>query len=220
MLARDFGFRPAGKSAPMRSDAGDRRSSSVRSTTSSPLFDDPDGTLFNDVFGGPPKYTNTSGNSNKSASMNDFNYDSIFKSGNESKSNNNNDDNMKTSSLPVYDKPVYDEDIFDGLPGVKSKSVSSSTARFEDDVFATMTLPPQRTDNKSHFDDLLGNLGRKEKVAEPKSGKSSGSTEFDDLLAGFGSGSPATSSRYFVISFWSSFPIQLFNFSYFWCNET
>ncbi|XP_009799251.1 auxilin-related protein 1-like isoform X1 [Nicotiana tabacum] len=200
VLARDFGFRPAGKSAPMRSDAGDRRSSSVRSTTSSPLFDDPDGTLFNDVFGGPPKYTNTSGNSNKSASMNDFNYDSIFKSGNESKSNNNNDDNMKTSSLPVYDKPVYDEDIFDGLPGVKSKSVSSSTARFEDDVFATMTLPPQRTDNKSHFDDLLGNLGRKEKVAEPKSGKSSGSTEFDDLLAGFGSGSPATSSRSFTES--------------------
>lgn len=182
MLARDLGFRSAGKSAPMRSD--------VRSASSS----DPDGMLFNDVFGGPSKYTNTSANSNNSASINDFNYDSIFISG------KNNDDNIKTSSFPVYDKPVYDDDIFDGLPGVKSKSVSSSsTLRFEDDVFATMTSPPQQNHNKSHFDDLLGNLGRNEKVAEPKS--SGGSREFDDLLAGFGSGSPGTSSRYFVISF-------------------
>ncbi|XP_059305089.1 auxilin-related protein 2 isoform X1 [Lycium ferocissimum] len=175
VLARDFGFRPAGKSAPMRSDGGDRRSTS---------FDDPDSMLFNDVFGGPPKYTSTS-SANKSASMNDFNYDSIFE---DSKSNN--DDNIKTSSLPVYDKPVYDEDIFDGLPGVKSKSVSSSsTLRFEDDVFASMTSPPQ--DNKSHFDHLLGNLGGTEKVAEPKS------SGFDDLLAGFASASPATTSRSF-----------------------
>ncbi|KAM3325837.1 hypothetical protein P3S67_000962 [Capsicum chacoense] len=147
----------------MRSD--DR--SSVRSSTSS--FDDPDGVLFNDVFGGPPKYTNTS-----SA---DFNCDSIFKSG---KTNNNNDDNIKTSSLPVYDKPVYGEDMFDELPGVKSKSVSSS-----DDVFPTITSPNH---NKSHFDDLLGNLG----INEPKT---SASSEFGDLLAGFASASPGTSSR-------------------------
>ncbi|KAJ8563720.1 hypothetical protein K7X08_032172 [Anisodus acutangulus] len=179
VLAGDFGFRPAGKSAPMRSDGGDRRSSSGRST-----FDDPDGMLFNDVFGGPPNYTNT--NTNKSASMNDFNYDSIFKLGND-------DNNIKTSSLPVYDKPVYDDDIFDGLPGVNSKSVSSSTVTFEEDIFATTTP----NDNKSHFDDLLGNLGRNEKVPEPKS---SGFKDFDDLLAGFGSASPATSSRSFTES--------------------
>lgn len=154
----------------MRSDG---RSSSVRSSTSS--FDDPDGVLFNDVFGGPPKYTNTS--------YADFNCDSIFKSG---KTNNNNDDNIKTSSLPVYDKPVYGEDMFDELPGVKSKSVSSS-----DDVFPTITSPNH---NKSHFDDLLGNLG----INEPKT---SASSEFDDLLAGFASASPGTSSRYFLIYF-------------------
>ncbi|MCD7469247.1 hypothetical protein HAX54_008118 [Datura stramonium] len=200
VLARDLGFRPAGKSAPMRPNDGDRRSSSMRSTSSSPFFDDPDGMLFNDVFGGPPKYTNTSANSNKSASMNDFNYDSIFKSGNDSKSNNNDDDNSKMSSLPVYDKPVYDDDIFDGLPGVKSKSVSSSTVRFEDDVFATMNSSPPQNHNKSHFDDLSGNFGRNEKVAEPKSAKSSGSREFNDLLASFGSGSPGTSSRSFTES--------------------
>ncbi|KAH0637981.1 hypothetical protein KY290_038346 [Solanum tuberosum] len=177
VLARDLGFRHAGKSAPMRSD--------VRSTSSS----DPDAVLFNDVFGGPPKYTNT----NNSA---DFNYDSIFISG---KTNNNNDDNIKTSSFPVYDKPVYDDDIFDGLPGVKNKSLSSSsTLRFEDDVFATMTSPPQQN---THFDDLLGNFGRNEKVAQPKS--SAGSTEFDDLLAGFGTG---TSSRSFTDSTYPSKP--------------
>ncbi|XP_055812924.1 auxilin-related protein 2 [Solanum dulcamara] len=187
VLARNLGFRSAGKSAPMRSD--------VRSASSS----DPDGMLFNDVFGGPSKFTNTSANSNNSASINDFNYDSIFISG------KNNDDNIKTSSFPVYDKPVYDDDIFDGLPGVKSKSVSSSsTLRFEDDVFATMTSPPQQSHNKSHFDDLLGNLGRNEKVAEPKS--SDGSREFDDLLAGFGSGSPGTSSRSFTDSTYPSNP--------------
>lgn len=184
MFGRDLGFRPAGKSAPMRPDG--------RSTSSS----DPDGMLFNDVFGGPPKYTNTS--FNNSASNNDFDYDSIFTSG------KNNDDNIKTSSFPVYDKPVYDEDIFDGLPGVKSKSVSSSsTLRFQDDVFATMTSPPQKNHNKSHFDDLLGNLGRNDKVAEPKT--SGSSREFDDLLAGFGGGSPGTSSRYFVMSFGAPF---------------
>ncbi|XP_004246243.1 auxilin-related protein 2 [Solanum lycopersicum] len=178
VLARDLGFRHAGKSAPMRSD--------IRSTSSS----DPDPMLFN-VFGGPPKYTKT----NNSA---DYNYDSIFVS---AKNNNNNDDNIKTSSFPVNDKPVYDDDIFDGLPGVKSKALSSSsTLRFEDDVFATMTSPPQQN---IHFDDLLGNLGRNEKVAQPKS--SVGSTEFDDLLAGFGTG---TSSRSFTDSTYPSKPAE------------
>ncbi|KAF3645951.1 putative ubiquitin carboxyl-terminal hydrolase 5-like [Capsicum annuum] len=163
----------------MRSDGS---SSSVRSSTSS--FDDPDGVLFNDVFGGPPKYTNTS--------YADFNCYSIFKSG---KTNNNNDDNIKTSSLPVYDKPVYGEDMFDELPGVKSKSVSSS-----DDVFPTITSPNH---NKSHFDDLLGNMG----INEPKT---SASSEFDDLLAGFASASPGTSSSLKKVLYLMSFNALLF----------
>ncbi|KAK4376160.1 hypothetical protein RND71_006837 [Anisodus tanguticus] len=138
VLARDFGFRPAGKSAPMRSDGGDqRRSSSVRSSSSasSPLYDD-------DVFGGPSKYTKPSNNNNnnKSSSMNDINYDSIFKD-----SNSHNNNNNKTSYVPVYDKPVYDDDIFDGLPGLKSKSPSQPKIKDE------------------HFGDLLGNLKSNEK---------------------------------------------------------
>ncbi|XP_059300729.1 auxilin-related protein 2-like [Lycium ferocissimum] len=189
VLARDFGFRPAGKSAPMRSDGGEqRRSSSVRSTsTSSPLYDD-------DLFGVPPKYTKPSNNSNsnKSSSMNDINYDSIF--------NNNN----KTSSVPVYDKPVYDDegDIFDGLPGLKSKSVSEkSSVRFDDDVFvATMTSPSETKIKDEHFGDLLGNLKSNEKVTESKSSSSSSAREFDDLLAGFGSSTSTTNKRSYTES--------------------
>ncbi|XP_060176430.1 auxilin-related protein 2-like [Lycium barbarum] len=189
VLARDFGFRPAGKSAPMRSDGGDqRRSSSVRSTsTSSPLYDD-------DMFGVPPKYTKPSNNSNsnKSSSMNDINYDSIF--------NNNN----KTSSVPVYDKPVYDDegDIFDGLPGLKSKSVSEkSSVRFDDDVFiATMTSPSEAKIKDEHFGDLLGNLKSNEKVTESKSSSSSSAREFDDLLAGFGNSTSTTNKRSYTES--------------------
>ncbi|CAN4098640.1 unnamed protein product [Withania somnifera] len=193
VLARDFGFRPAGKSAPMRSDGGDRRSSSVRSSSPSPLYDDDsDGLLYKDVFGGPPKYTKSSDNSNnKSSSMNDISYDSIFKTG---KASN------KTPSVPVYDKPVYDEDIFDGLPGLKSKSVSEKSAsavRFDDDVFATMTSSKMKDD---HFGDLLGNLRSNERVTEPKSSSSSSAKEFDDLLAGFGSSTSTTNKRSFTES--------------------
>lgn len=126
------------------------------------------------MFGGPPKYASQG---SKPSSMPDFDYDSIFKGSgtNETKSKA-----TATSSGPVYDKPVYDEDIFDGLPGLKSKSVSSS-ARFEENVFASMTSPPK----SDHFDDYLGNLGRNKS-----------SRGFDDLLPGFGSGSPKISSRY------------------------
>nr|GLL37734.1 auxilin-related protein 2-like [Ipomoea trifida] len=89
----------------MRSDGGDRRSASARS---SPFFDDRDGPVFNDVFGGRPKYTNSNTNNKASTMMNDFDYDFIFKSGNDSKNNNS-----KTSSI-FADKPVckYDDDIF------------------------------------------------------------------------------------------------------------
>nr|XP_016445574.1 PREDICTED: auxilin-related protein 2-like [Nicotiana tabacum] len=192
VLARDFGFKPAGKSAPMRSDGGDRRTSSVRSSNSSPLFDDPDSLLYKDVF------TKSSNNNSKYSSMSDFNYDSIFKSN--SNTNNNHNNNNKMSSMPVYDKPVYDEDIFDGLPGLKSKSVtekSASAVRFDDEVFAKMTSPPQPKHKDAHFGDLLGNLkGNEKKVTEPKNSTSSSSArEFDDLLAGFGSSSTSTTNK-------------------------
>ncbi|GMP48786.1 hypothetical protein CsSME_00016024 [Camellia sinensis var. sinensis] len=204
MLARDFGFKPQGKSAPMASskanfsavgsdgiDRHDRTSSS-----SSPFVDDHnrDGLLFNDVFGGPPKHTNTN-NSKSASSLSDFDYDSIFKSSSTSSAKN---DSKNRASSPVYDKPVYDEDIFDGLPGLKSKSTSSSM-RYDDDVFTSVSSPPNQNQNQkqkqkqsSPFDDLLGNFGRTEK-SEPKNNKSS--RGLDDLLPGFGSTTPSKSNR-------------------------
>nr|XP_043619159.1 auxilin-related protein 1-like [Erigeron canadensis] len=200
ILARDFGFKPQGKSAPMKSDGigSDFRTRSQSTSSSSSLFTNPDH-LFNDVFGGPPKFNNNS-NTTKSS---DIDYDSIFRSSSSSK---NNEVKSKSvgSNLPVYDKPVYDDendvddsiggDIFGGLPGVKSKSMrNSSSVRYEnndddddDNVFAWS----KKSEKKDDFDDLLGNLGHKEKeVAKSSKGG------FDDLLPGFGSGTFVSSNR-------------------------
>ncbi|KAI3682549.1 hypothetical protein L1987_82605 [Smallanthus sonchifolius] len=196
-LSKDFGFRPQGKSAPMKPSGGDRRS---RPASSSTTFATDGNDMFNDAFGGPPKYTNSNWKSTSSRS--DFDYDSISKDW-ESANNNEMKSNPKSSNSPVYDKPLYDDDAFDGLPGINSKSVSSSASpRYEDNVLASMTTsPPNQSQQSDQFDDLLGNLGRTEK-AEParhRSDKSSGG--LDDLIPGFGSSSPASSSR------WSSDPI-------------
>ncbi|KAI3829900.1 hypothetical protein L1987_04031 [Smallanthus sonchifolius] len=165
MFAKDFGFRPQGKSAPMKPSGGDRRRRPASSSTT-------------------------------------FDYDSFFK---DSVSANNNETKSKpkSSNSPVYDKPLYDDDAFDGLPGINSKSVSSSAStRYEDNVFASMTTSPSKQGQQSdQFDDLLGNLGRTEK-AEPARHRSDKSSKgLDDLIPGFGSSSPASSSR------WSSDPI-------------
>lgn len=188
LLAREFGIRPGGKSAPMRSGPGDRRPTPVHPTT--PQQNDRDEMTFSDVFGGPPKYTNSSIKSSKGTSgSDDLDLGSIFNSGNDPKSFNNSS-SRKTSSGPVYDKPVYDDYIFEGLPGLKSKS-GTSPARFDENVFATMASPPEENTSS---DDLLGYLGREE-VEEPKSSLNSTSRGFDDLLAAFDSTSPATSNR-------------------------
>ncbi|CAI9770707.1 unnamed protein product [Fraxinus pennsylvanica] len=195
VLARDFGFRPQGKSNPMRSDQADRRP--ARSVDDQKR----DGMLFNDVFGGPPKYTSSSSSNNSSnkSAMSDFEYESIFKS--ESKISNSNTGGNKMSSFPVYDKPVYDDDdIFDGLPGLKSK-LGTSSVRFDDNVFASIASPPStKSRNQKAFDDLLGNFGGNDKFGESinkssNAKSSSTSRGFDDLLPGFGSGIPASSNR-------------------------
>ncbi|CAA0842414.1 Auxilin-related protein 2 [Striga hermonthica] len=200
VLARDFGLGARGKSNPMRSAPSDRRP-----------IDDP---LFGDVFGGQPKHaasSNPSSKKNNHSSVNDFDYDSIFKSSAASELKNGNNSSSKSSSLPVYDKPVYDEDIFDGLPGLKSKSAATAV-RFEDDMFSTISSPPtgKSRNQSSDFDDLLGNLGRNEKGGESNMGSSakssSGTKGFDDLLPGFGSASPAASNRPVPESRWGSVP--------------
>ncbi|KAF5726513.1 hypothetical protein HS088_TW22G00191 [Tripterygium wilfordii] len=191
ILTEDFGFKPQGKSAPMASSRNSSsyglgsgataHSRSLSATKSSaPIFDDRDrdGLLFNDVFGGPPKYSGEPRGGS-------FDYDSIFKD------QNMNNNNVKSSTMPVFDKPVYDDDIFDGLPGLKSASVNSSSVK-QEDVFASISASPpkSRSHSSSAFDDLLGNLGRKETELKKQSVKvENDSSAFDDLLRGFGNSS-------------------------------
>lgn len=228
LLARDFGFRPQGKSAPMAAtrstgttqnlgtgSAAETPTRSFYSTSeqrkSGSFLDDHDslfssssstnfhsdsnqknqaigglgGGGFGDVFGGPPKYTNKSsslsedrrGGGNGASS---FDYDSIFQG--------SNDQGAKSSSLPVYDKPVYDDDIFEGVPGLKSSS--SNSVKYDFDVFSS---PPK---SAAQFDDLLGNLGRKQEPKGPKEKKVAPEPPtFDDLLPGFGGTSPPSSNN-------------------------
>ncbi|XP_023731011.2 auxilin-related protein 2 [Lactuca sativa] len=192
MLAKDFGFRPQGKSAPMKSIGGDRRS---RNSPSSATFAADGKDIFNDVFGGPPKYTNS--NSKSTSSMSDFDYDSIFKDS-VSPSNNETKTKPTSSNSPVYDKPVYDDDIFDGLPGIKSTPVSSSSPRrYDDNIFASMnSSPPKPSPQSGHFDDLFSSLGRTEKAQPSKNQSNKSPGGFDDLIPGFGSGSPASGTRW------------------------
>ena len=147
--------------------------------------------MFNDVFGGPPKRS--------------FEYDSVFKD----------QSNSKTSSLPVFDKPVYDDDIFDGLPGLKSSSMRPQSSNY-DGVFGsigtTSTSPPKHrslnNNSSSPFDDLLGNLGKRETKPIPKKETAAAakveeekkdSVAFDDLLPGFGRSSSPSISRYLFL---------------------
>ncbi|KAJ6680665.1 AUXILIN/CYCLIN G-ASSOCIATED KINASE-RELATED [Salix purpurea] len=157
------------------------------SNKSAPIFDDhvgTDGLLFNNAFDGPLKYSESRGGASTTTSS--FDYDSIFK-----------DQNPKSASMPIFDKPVYDDDIFDGLPGLKNSSTdggSASAPKF-DNVFASVSSPPKQhrrplARESSPFDDLLGNLGKKETESKTESRKvEKDSTAFDDLLPGFGGSS-------------------------------
>ncbi|KHG12626.1 hypothetical protein F383_17313 [Gossypium arboreum] len=184
LLAKDFGVKPQGKSAPMapsknpssgsnygfgsdftRSSYGNSKSSS------NSIFDD-------DGYRGQPKYSSESRAT--SAQTPSFDYDSFF----------------KDPKPPVFDKPVYDDDLFDGLPGIKS----SSTAAKYDDVFAVSgSSPKHKSLTSSPLDALLGNLGRKETEMKSKSERvkaEKGAPLFDDLLAGFGQSNSAASASY------------------------
>ncbi|KAK8694205.1 hypothetical protein V6N13_071761 [Hibiscus sabdariffa] len=196
LFAKDFGIKPQGKSAPMapprnpssapkygfRSDYTRSSSANAKSSSNS-IFDDQDrhGLSFNDVYGGPPKYSSESRAT--TAQTSSFDYDSFF----------------KESKPPVYDKPVYDDDLFDGLSGTKSSSTTSA-AKF-DDVFSipgSPTPPKHKSASSSPFDDLLGNLGRKETETRFNSERVKAEKDaplFDDLLHGFGQNSSPGPAR-------------------------
>ncbi|XP_050204884.1 auxilin-related protein 1 [Mercurialis annua] len=205
-----------------RTSGGNSFASSVNfGLGSGPIFDDHNGngkgtggygsssgrsenSLFNDVFGGPPKQNHHQQQQRSLSS----DYDSVFKT--------------TSSSLPVFDKPVYDDDdhdhgnidIFDGLPGLRSASVgpqSSANDNSFNNVFASIgtsssSPPNHRPVNKnsndknnsrsspSPLDDLLVNLGKKEKESSKRE-TGTDSAAFDDLLSGFGRSSSPSISR-------------------------
>ncbi|PIA58420.1 hypothetical protein AQUCO_00500386v1 [Aquilegia coerulea] len=187
----NFGMGSGGDGRSSSFSSSSRGKSNWNSTPSGSSFLDDDGLFrssasqknhdsdglggYNDVYGGPPKYTNQSNTRNSAT----FDYDAVFQGSKGSSG--------AKSSLPVYDKPVYDDDIFDGVPGMKS----TSSVKY-DDVFSSISSPPKQ---KDHFDDFLGNLDRKE-PAETKSSYPKTSevkkdvSDFDDLLPGFGGSSP------------------------------
>ncbi|GAV68407.1 LOW QUALITY PROTEIN: Homeobox domain-containing protein/DDT domain-containing protein [Cephalotus follicularis] len=220
LLARDFGFKPQGKSAPMapqRTSFGVGSGNLHRSSSkSNSIFDDHDrdnnGLLFTDVFGGPPRYTSAPpssdslGTTTKTASSSAFDYDSIFRDQNNSSAGAG--EKSDSVSPPIFDKPVYDDDIFDGLPGIKSSPVSNTNNAKYEDVFASISSPSSRRkpQSGSPFDDLLGNLGKRE--AESKSERvrvdQDSTTVFDDLLPGFRGSSSSSINRY-ILSFLNLF---------------
>ncbi|XP_022771612.1 auxilin-related protein 2-like [Durio zibethinus] len=196
LLAKDFGIKPQGKSAPMaplrNPSSGPKyglrsefttSSSGYGKSSSNSIFDDQDrdGLIFNDLYGGTPKYFSESRTTTEQTSS--FDYDSLF----------------KDPKPPVFDKPVYDDDLFDGLPGIKSSS--STSARKYDDVFTLSGSPPppkHKSLNSSPFDELLGNLGRKGTETMAKSERVKVEKDaplFDDLLPGFGRSSSPASAR-------------------------
>uniref|UniRef100_A0A6N2MZ09 J domain-containing protein n=1 Tax=Salix viminalis TaxID=40686 RepID=A0A6N2MZ09_SALVM len=194
LLARDFGFKPQGKSAPMApprrtnnyssnfnlGSGGPVHTRSSSSNKTAPLFDNhagTDGLLFNDVFGGPPQYSVSRGGASTTALS--FDHDSIFK-----------EQNSKSASLPIFDKPVYDDEFLMDCSS-SSGGGSASSPKF-DDAFRSVSSPRTKQQHgrpvrdSSPFDDLLGNLGKETESKGERGRVDKDSAAFDDLLRGFG----------------------------------
>ncbi|RRT49665.1 hypothetical protein B296_00037265, partial [Ensete ventricosum] len=201
ILARDFGFRPQGKSAPMAAskavsaggvnlDAGMNRSSAASSSLNRPRSG-PNPTSAGDPFLGdhgfktpgsriPPGHVDLFGGppsyTNQSSDRRSVEGLSDYKS-------------KSSSSLPVSDKPVYDDDdTFDGVPGLKSTSANY------DDIFSSVSSASKH-DSTPPYDDLLENLGKPmpgpKNANEERSGeKDHDLSGFDELIPGFGGSSP------------------------------
>eukprot|EP01018_Ginkgo_biloba_P008571 Gb_26456 [translate_table: standard] len=166
LLQRDYGLKPQGKSAPM--SASRSSTAGFSSSTGGHM------NAYDDVFGGPPKFTTPSFASQSEG------YDDIFRSFSTP---------INTSSVPVFDAPVYDDDIFGGLKGVRSATVTY------DDVFSGGSGGGP---SASSFEDLLGEFGAAGKPSTmPNSQRSrnQGDSGFDDLIPGFGNSQPTKKTR-------------------------
>ncbi|KAF8018640.1 hypothetical protein BT93_H3511 [Corymbia citriodora subsp. variegata] len=209
LLTADFGFKPQGKSAPMKPSSAaagpgpaaaasasfdfDLGSRSARVSNSDHAFGSKPNaksqTLddFGDLFGGNARSTAKS----ESRGGSGFDFDSMFNS------------SAKSPGSPVYDKPVYDDDIFEGVPGIKS----SSGVKYEDVFRSISDSPPRRKGNDdSAFDDLLGGFGKKEGESKSKGYDRSVPAFDDDLIPGFGGSAPPAKNRPMPEPTWSSEP--------------
>ncbi|XP_008807324.2 auxilin-related protein 2-like [Phoenix dactylifera] len=213
LLARDFGFRPQGKNAPMAASkaasvggvnlgTGSARSSPAstswnksrsgwNSTGDSLLGDhgveiseNRSSPAYDDVFGGPPSQSNSTSHGRSGSATSPPSFDSIFEGFKDSGAKP-----VTSSSLPVYDKPVYDDDIFDGVPGIKSSSIKY------DDVFTSMSAGSNHVSSPP-YDDLLENLGKAMPESKGAGDKRPGEQKdqdfsgFEELIPGFGGSSP------------------------------
>jgi len=91
-------------------------------------------TVYDDVFGGPPKFTVPS-----FASQSQEGYNDIFRSYSTP---------IKNSSVPVFDAPVYDDDIFGGLKGIRNSAVPYDDVLSGGSAGGGLSSAP--------FEDLLG----------------------------------------------------------------
>lgn len=157
LLQRDYGLKPQGKSAPMST----QRSTQARISGVQ--------TVYDDVFGGPPKFTAPS-----FASQSQEGYDDIFRSYSTP---------IKNSSVPVFDAPVYDDDIFGGLKGIRNSAVPY------DDVFSGGSAGGGLS--SAPFEDLLGPKNSNSQ----RSGGNQGGSGFEDLIPGFNISESANKTR-------------------------
>ncbi|KAI5065895.1 hypothetical protein GOP47_0019240 [Adiantum capillus-veneris] len=154
-----------------------------RSTYGSAPSDMP--AMYDDVFGGPPKFAAPSyppmPSSSAQQNSSSQSYDDIFRMPVKPSSTTSSSSN-KGSSFPVFDAPLYDDDIFGGVPGIRSTGV------VYEDVFSggsTVGTSP------SVLEDLLGVSETRERTSgfqQPifdSSAPLSGLSTFDDLLPGF-----------------------------------
>ncbi|MCO5553876.1 hypothetical protein L7F22_007402 [Adiantum nelumboides] len=138
--------------------------------------------MYDDVFGGPPKFAAPSyppmPSSVPQQNSSSQSYDDIFKMPVKASSSTSSS-SKKGSSFPVFDAPLYDDDIFGGVPGIRSAGV------VYDDVFrggSTVGTSP------SVLEDLLGVPETRDRTSESQQPVFDSSAP---LIPGFGGTEPA-----------------------------
>ncbi|KAG6487694.1 hypothetical protein ZIOFF_056289 [Zingiber officinale] len=189
ILARDFGLRPQGKSAPMAASKPANlasRSAAEKSSWSNPVsWGIPDSSgdpfignlglgshssrsqpAFDDIFGGPPVHLNPAASSGGLASSSPPDvFDSLLDGFGGS--------GVKSSSVPG---------VFDAFPGVNSSPVNYG----DDDVFFSISSGSNHAPKPS-MDDLLENLGKPTRKSKSlNDGKEQNFSGTEKLIPGFG----------------------------------